>query len=155
LNDTEVANGFGHCAMVLVDKNGNGLLYSFQSGGLWEMKLSPGKLKQFTETGLIPDAVSKFKFSRAIEFGVLPEEGRRMYDYAETTEFRDFYMYSSFFTNLLPIGDNCLTFAQKTMRAGGSKYNFLYPFGVPVFFFYTMQLGLRQNAVPYTVYYPG
>jgi len=155
LNDTTTANGFGHCGMVLVDKDGNGLLYSFQTGGLWQMTLSPGQLKQFKKDGLIPNALSQFQFDRAIEFDVLPAEGRRMYDYAATHEFREFYMYASFFTSFLPIGDNCLSFVYSTMTAGSPKYSFLYPFGVPVFVFYTLQLNLRLNAVPYTVYYPG
>jgi len=156
LVDTNPAiGGFGHCGMVLVDKNGNGMLYSFQSGGLWYSSNSPAQLKQFLKDGLIPDAESKFQFDRVIVFDVLPEEGRKMYDYAANLEFRDFYMYASFFTSLIPVGDNCLSFVHSTMAAGSRKYNFLYPFGVPIFSFYTFQLNLKWYSIPYTIYYPG
>jgi len=155
LVDTKAANGFGHCALVLADKNSNGVLYSYQTGGLWKSSLSPGQLRQFLKDGLIPNAISHFQFNRVIQFDILPAEGRRMYDHAEKNEFRDFYMYASFFTSLIPVGDNCLTFARSVMTAGSQKYNFLYPFGVPVFTFYTLQLTLRLNSVPYTIYNPG
>lgn len=147
--------GFGHCGMVLVDKNGNGILYSFQSGGLWQSTNSPAQLSQFLKDGLIPAAISKFQFDKVIVFDILPEEGRKMYDYARTHVFREFYMYASFFASLIPIGDNCLTFVHGTMAAGGLKYNFLYPFGVPLYSFYTLQLNLKLFSVPYTIYNPG
>jgi len=156
LVDTNPAiGGFGHCGMVLVDKNSNGILYSFQTGGLWQRSVSPAQLKQFLKDGLIPKAESKFQFDRVVAFDVLPEEGRRMYDYAANHEFRDFYMYASFFASLIPVGDNCLTFVHSTMAAGSQKYRFLYPFGVPLFAFDTLQLKLKLNSVPYTTYYPG
>ena len=153
LNDTDI--DFGHCAMVLVDKGGNGRLYSYQTGGLWASAISPAQMTQFLKDGLIPDAQSKFQFNKALRFDILPEEGRRMYDYAETHEFREFYMYSSFFTSLIPIGDNCLTFVRSVMKAGSSKYDFIYPFGVPRYTFYTVQLTLLLQGIPYTTYSPG
>jgi len=156
LVDTNPAiGGFGHCGMVLADKNGHGILYSFQSGGLWSTLVTPSQLTQFLKDGLIPDAISKFQFDKVIVFDILPEEGRRMYDYAATHKFRDFYMYASFFTSFIPIGDNCLSFVHSTMAAGSRKYNFLYPFGVPLYSFYTLQLNLRLYSIPYTTYTTG
>ena len=153
LVDTD--GNFGHCALILADKNGTGRLYSYQTGGLWVSNLTPAQMTQFMKDGLIPDAISNFQFDHAVRFGVSAEEGRRMYDYAETHKFREFFMYSSFFTSLIPIGDNCLTFARTVMAAGSPKYDFIYPFGLPAFTFYTLQLSLRLNSVPYTLYYPG
>ena len=155
LIDTTAANGFGHCGLVLAEKNGNAILYTFQEGGLWQATITSAEVKQFLKDGLIPRAESKFQFNKVIEFDVTPEEGRRMYDYAKDHQFRDFFMYSSFFTSLIPIGDNCLTFARGTMIAGDQKYNFFYPFGLPSATFYTFQLSLMMAGVPYTTYAPG
>ena len=153
LNDTTPS--FGHCAMILVDANGVGKIYSFQTGGLWKGTLSPAQLNQFMSDGLIPNVISHFQFDRAIQFGISAEEGRRMYDYAETHKFRNFYMYASFFTSFLPIGDNCLSFVHSVFKAGSSKYNYLYPFGLPNVTFYTIQLRLKMSGVPYTISNPG
>jgi len=153
LNDT--GHNFGHCAMILVDANGLGRFYSFQTGGLWKTTFSPAQLTQFMKDGIIPGVISDFQFNRAIRFGISAEEGRRMYDYAETHKFRKFYMYASFFTSFLPIGDNCLSFVHSVFKAGSSKYNYLYPFGLPNITFYTIQLRLKMSGVAYTLAYPG
>ena len=155
LNDTNPAMGFGHCAMVLVDKNSNGRLYSYQTGGLWKSSLSPAQLQQFQKDGLIPDAVSRFQFNKALDFEISPEEGRKMYDHAETQKFQRFYLYASFYYSIVPYRDNCLTFVRSVMGAGSSKYKFYYPFGVPYFAFYTLKWRLQLRSIPYKIYYPG
>ena len=154
LNDT--GHNFGHCAMILVDANNIGRFYSFQTGGLWKTTFSVAQLNQFMKDGIIPNVISDFQFDRAIRFGITAEEGQRMYDYAETHKFRNFYMYASFFTSFLPIfGDNCLSFVHSVFKAGSSKYNYLYPFGLPNVTFYTIRLRLKMSGVAYTLAYPG
>jgi len=152
-NDTRGVTGYGHNGVLLVDENGYGRLYSYRLGGLFRMTLTPNALQQFLKDG-IPYAESKFQFDRIVAFNVPPEEGRRMYDYIETTEFMEFYRYASFFTTLIPTGDNCTTVAYKTLKAGNQKYSFFYPFGLPNSPYYTLQLSLLFNGVPYTTYHP-
>jgi len=155
LNDTEPVNGKGHCGVVLVDKNGYMRLYTFQQGGLWKQSNTPAQLKQFLKDGRIPRTPSQFQFDRILAFNITPEEGRRMYDYAETTEFGEFYMNASFWK---PVGlkrntDNCTTFAQGMLAAGSRKYKYYYPFGVPNYTFTTLRWRLGLRSIPYTIYY--
>ena len=155
LNDTK-SSTWGHCGMVLVDQNGAGRLYSYQTGGLYAATLSSAQLTQFLKDGLIPNAISDFQFNKALRFNILPEEGRRMYDYAETHEFKEFFMYSSFFKPIgITWGDNCLTFVRAVMMEGSSKYAFLYPFGLPAFTFFTLRMHLGLRGVSCTTYSPG
>ena len=157
LVDTNPAMGFGHSAMVLVDQNRSGMLLSYQIGGLLQAALSAAQLRQFLGDGIIPKeiAVARFQFNRTLEFDVLPEEGRRMYDHASTHEFQPFFMYASFYYSIIPYRDNCLTFVHSVMAAGSSKYKFLYPFGAPIFAFSALKWRLRLRRIPYTVSYPG
>jgi len=155
LNDTSPAMGFGHCAMVLIDKNSNGVLYSYQTGGKWKSSLSPAQLTQFKKDGLIPNAISRFQFNKALEFEILPQEGQRMYDCAENHKFQPFFIYASFYYSIIPYRDNCTTFVHRVMAAGSSKYKFYYPFGVPYFSFYTLKWRLQLRSIPYKIYYPG
>jgi len=152
LNDTTGITGNGHCGLVLVDKNSYGRLYSYQQSGLRKFPFSPSQLQQFMKDGL-PFATSQFQFDRVIAFDITPEEGQRMYDHAENTEFREFNRNASFFTHLIPVGDNCLTVARSILIAGNRKYDFIYPFGLPNSTFYTVQLSLRLASVPYTIHY--
>jgi len=152
-NDTTGISGNGHVGVLLVDKSGYGILYSYIQSGLRRILFSPSQLQQFMKDGL-PFATSQFQFDRVIVFDITPEEGRRMYDHAENTEFREFYRYASFFTELIPTGDNCTTVARKILAAGSPKYKFAYPFGLPNSAFYTLQLNLKLAFVPYTIYYP-
>ena len=156
LNDTTGITGYGHCGVVLVDENSYARLYNFQRDGLSRRSLTPAQLQQFMKDGL-PFATSQFQFNRVIAFGITPEEGRRMYDHAETAEFQEFNRTTSFWVSVFPSveGDNCLTVARSILTAGDKKYDFLYPFGLPNSTFYTVRLSLRLASVPYTVCYPG
>jgi len=154
INDTRGVTGYGHNGLVMVDKNGYGRFYSYRLGGLLKFTLLPAQLQQFLKDGL-PYANSKFQFDKVLAFEVPPEDGRKMYDYIETTEFKEFYRYASFFSSFWPINnDNCTTVAYSTLKAGGQKYAFLYPFGLPNTVFYTLQLNLKVYSVPYTIYHP-
>ena len=155
LNDTNPAMGLGHCGMVLVDKNSYGVFYSYQIGGRLKIPLSPAKLKQFLQDGLPPDVISRFQFNKALEFEILPEEGRRMYDHAENHKFQPFFVYASFYYSIIPYRDNCTTFVHSVMAAGSPKYKFYYPFGVPYFTFYTLKWRLQLRSIPYKIYNPG
>jgi len=152
VNDSTGITGNGHNGVLLVDKDGYGRLYNMQREGLSKRSFTPAQLKQFMIDGL-PFAASQFQFDRMIIFDITPEEGRRMYDHAEETEFREFYRYASFFTHLIPTGDNCLTVARSILVAGNKKYDFIYPFGLPNSTFYTVPLSLRFSSVPYTIHY--
>jgi len=154
LNDTAAAKGRGHCGVVLVDKNGYSRLYTFQQGGLWKQSNTPAQTKQFLKDGLIPYTPSQFQFNRILEFSISAKEGRRMYDYAETKEFRDFYMNASFYRPIgIKKGDNCVTFAHGTLGAGSLKYKFYYPFGVPNYTFKSLKWRLGLRNVPYKTHY--
>ena len=155
LNDTTGITGYGHCGVVLIDENSYARLYNFQRDGLSRRTLTPAGLKQFRKDGL-PFPTSQFQFNRVIEFGITPEEGRRMYDHAENTEFQEFNRTTSFWVSVIPSieGDNCLTVARSILVAGNKKYGFLYPFGLPNSTFGTMQLSLKLARVPYTLFYP-
>jgi len=153
-NDTVGVSGYGHNAVILVDESGYGRFYSFRLGGLLRFTMQPAELQQFLKDGL-PYANSKFQFDRVIGFDVTPEEGRNMYDYVETTEFKEFYRYASFFSSWWPIdGDNCTTVAYGTLKAGGNAYAFYYPFGMPNSPYYTLQARLWLRSKPFTVYHP-
>jgi len=156
LNDTTGITGYGHCGVLLTDANGYGRLYNFQRDGLSRRSLTPAQLQQFLKDGL-PFATSQFQFNRVVAFNITPEEGRRMYDHAETTEFQEFNRATSFWVSVFPSieGDNCLTVARSITTAGSKKYDFLYPFGLPNSTFYTMQLSLKLARIPYTLMYPG
>ena len=155
LNDTERVEGKGHCSMMLVDKNNYSRLYTFQQNGLWKQTNSPKELVQFVKDGLIPHTPSQFQFDRIIEFPIAAEEGRRMYDYAETHEFLPFHMNASFWKPIgIIVGDNCTTFVHDTFAEGSRKYQFLYPFGVPNFTFTTLKWRLTLRGIKYTVYTP-
>jgi len=151
-NDTTGITGNGHNSVMLVDENGYGLLFSYQLSGMKKFSYTPAGLEKFMKDGL-PFSTSQFQFDRMIIFDVTPEEGRRMYDHAENTEFREFYRYASFFTSVIPTGDNCTTVARSILAAGNFKYNFYYPFGYPNSTFYTLRMGLRLWFVPYTINY--
>ena len=154
LNDTTGITGRGHCGVLLIDANNYGRLYHFIQSGLMKFTYSPTQLQRFLAGGR-PFPESEFQFDNAVTFGITPEEGRRMYDHAETTEFGEFCREASFFAAGLPIkNDNCLTVALSITSAGSCKYSFLYPFGLPNSTFYTMQLSLRWHGVPYTVSHP-
>ena len=154
INDTRGIVGYGHLGVLLVDENDYARLYSYRRAGLLKLSFTPNQLQQFLKDGL-PTPQSLFQFDRIIAFDILPEEGRRMYDHAETTEFKEFLREASFWASVYPIdGDNCLTVALSILRAGNTKYSFLYPFGMPNYPFYTMQMNLRLRFIPYTVYYP-
>jgi len=157
LTDTNPAMGFGHCAMVLVDDNGYGRLYSYQSNGMLAATLSPAQVRQFQKDGLIPKtiAISRFQFNKALDFEILPEEGRKMYVQAETKEFQPFFMYASFYHSIIPYRDNCLTVVRSIMSAGSSKYQFYYPFGAPALTFYSLKWRLQLRSIPFEIYYPG
>ena len=153
LNDTEGITGNGHCGVLLVDSAGYGRLYHFIRSGLMKVPFTPAQVQQFMKDGH-PFPGSEFQFNRAVIFGITPEEGRRMYDHAENTEFKEFYREASFW--VIPIeGDNCLTVARSITSAGSRKYDFIFPFGLPNSTFYTMQLSLLLNFVPYTTQFPG
>ncbi|MCL2300078.1 MAG: hypothetical protein FWC27_08040 [Firmicutes bacterium] len=154
LNDTTGITGYGHCGVVLVDENNYARLYNFQRDGLSRRGLTPAQLEQFLKDGL-PFPTSQFQFNRVIIFNITPEEGRRMYDQAETHQFQDFNRETSFWVSIFPVeGDNCLTVARSITTAGSPKYDFLYPFGLPNSTFYTMQMSLFFHGVPYTLAYP-
>ena len=154
INDTRGVLGKGHLGVVLVDEDGYARLYSYRRSGLLKIPYTPAQLQQFLKEGY-PFAGSLFQFDRVIAFGIKPEEGRRMYDHAETTEFKEFMREASFWASVWPVdGDNCLTVARSILKAGNSKYDFLYPFGEPNYPFYTMQMNLRARFIPYTLYYP-
>jgi len=154
INDTRGIIGYGHLGVVLVDADGYAKLYSYRRSGLLKLSFTPAQLQQFLKDGL-PFATSLFQFDRIIAFDILPEEGRRMYDHAETTEFKEFLREASFWASVYPIdGDNCLTVARSILVAGNPKYGFLYPFGRPNYPFYTMQMNLKLHFIPYTVYLP-
>jgi len=153
LNDTVGVTGNGHCGVLLMDENGYGRLYNFQRDGLSKRTFSPAQLQQFLKDGM-PFATSQFQFNRGVLFGVTPEEGRRMYDHAENTEFKEFMREASFWASVWPVnGDNCLTVARSITKAGSPKYSFLYPFGRPNLTFYTMQMSLFFSGVPYKLHY--
>jgi len=155
LNDREPVDGKGHCGMVLVDATGYSRLYSFQQNGLWKQTNTPKELPQLLSTGLIPHTPSQFQFDRIIEFGISAEEGRRMYDYAETHEFLEFNMNASFWKPVgIIIGDNCTTFVHDTLAEGSRKYKFIYPFGVPNYTFTTLKWKLALRGVKRTIYTP-
>ena len=154
INDTRGILGNGHLGVVLVDEDGYGRFYAYRRAGLLKLTFSPAQLQQFLKDGL-PFKESLFHYDRIIAFGITPEEGRRMYDHAETTEFKEFMREASFWASVYPIeGDNCLTVARSILIAGSPKYGFLYPFGQPNYPFYTMQMNLKLRFIPYTVYYP-
>jgi len=154
VNDTRGVYGSGHLGLMLVDENGYGRLYSYRRSGLLKLPYSPAQVQTFLKEG-IPFAGSLFQFDRVILFGIKPEEGRRMYDYAETTQFKEFAREASFWASVWPVdNDNCLTVARSILRAGSTKYSFLYPFGQPNSVFHTMQMNLRTRFIPYKLYYP-
>ena len=154
INDTRGILGKGHLGVVLVDEDGYAQFYAFRRSGLLKLQFTPAQLQQFLKDGL-PFKESLFHYDRIIAFGITPEEGRRMYDYAETTEFKEFLREASFWASVYPIdGDNCLTVARAILTAGSPKYAFLYPFGQPNYPFYTMQMNLKLRFIPYTVYLP-
>jgi len=153
INDTRGIVGYGHLGVVLVDENDYAKFYSYRRAGLLKLSFTPAQLQQFLKDGF-PFQGSLFQFDRIIAFDILPEEGRRMYDHAETTEFKPFLREASFWASVYPIdGDNCLTVALSILKAGSTKYAFLYPFGQPNYPFYTMQMNLKLHCIPYTVYY--
>jgi hypothetical protein len=154
VNDTRGVLGSGHLGVVLEDEDGYGRIYSYRRAGLLKLTYTPAQLQQFLKDG-IPFAGSLFQFDRVIAWGIKPEEGRRMYDHAENTEFKPFLKEASFWASVWPVdGDNCLTVARSIVVAGNSKYGFLYPFGQPNYPFYTMQTLLRTRGIPFTLYYP-
>ena len=154
VNDTRGILGYGHLGVVLVDENGYAKFFSYRRAGQMKISFTPSQLQQFLKDGL-PSPGSLFHFDRIIAFNILPEEGRRMYDFADTTEFKPFLKEASFWASVWPVqGDNCLTVARATLRAGSTKYSFLYPFGLPNSPYYTLQLSLRLRFIPYTIYNP-
>jgi len=153
INDTRGIVGYGHLGIVLVDENSYAKLYSYRRSGLLKLSFTPAQLEQFMKDGF-PFKGSLFQFDRIIAFDILPEEGRRMYDHAENTEFKEFLREASFWASVYPIdGDNCLTVALSILSAGNKKYSFLYPFGRPNYVFYTMQMNLKLHFIPFTIYY--
>jgi len=156
LNDIHPVDGKGHCTTVLVDGSGNSRLYTFQQKGLWKQSNTAKQTEQMLQDGKIPVAPSQFRFDRIIKYKIKPEEGRRMYDCAETSEFGEFHKNASFYK---PIGfmrqyDNCVTVAQKIAAAGSRKYKFYYPFGVPNYAFTAMKWRLAFRGVDYEIFYP-
>jgi len=155
LNDQEPVDGKGHCSMMLVDENGYGRWYTFQQNGLWKQVVTPTQMTKFLAEGRIPVTPSQFQFDRIVEFPVSAEEGRRMYDYAETHEFLPFHMNASFWKPVgIIIGDNCTTFVHDTFAEGSRKYKFLYPFGVPNYTVTTLKWRLAMRGIKYTMYTP-
>jgi len=154
INDTRGILGNGHLGVVLVDEDGYARMYTYRRAGLMKLSYTPAQLQQFLKDGL-PFKGSLFHFDRIIAFDIKPEEGRRMYDHAETAEFKPFMREASFWASVWPVdGDNCLTVARSILKAGNSKYAFLYPFGQPNYPFTTMQMNLRMQGIKYTTYFP-
>ena len=153
-NDTRGILGNGHLAVVLVDENSYANFYAYRRSGLVKVSYTPAQLQQFLKDGF-PWAKSLFHFDRIVAFNVSLAEGRKMYDYVETTEFKEFMKEASFWASVWPVnGDNCTTVARKTLEAGSNKYAFLYPFGLPNTAFYTLRMRLWLRAIPYTIYTP-
>jgi len=153
INDTRGVYGSGHLGLVLMDENGYGMVYSYRRSGLLKLPYTPAQMQQFLKDG-VPFKGSLFQFDRIVAWGITPEEGRRMYDHAENTEFKEFMREASFWASVWPVdGDNCLTVARSILVAGNSKYGFLYPFGQPNYPFNTLQMNLKMRFIPYTVYY--
>ena len=153
INDTRGITGNGHLGVVLVDESGYGNFYCYRRRGMYKIQFTPGQLQQFMKDGL-PHKQSLFHFDRMIEWNITAEEGRRMYDCAETTQFKEFHRHASFWASVWPVKyDNCLTVARAVLTAGSRKYSFLYPFGQPNYVFYTMRMRLLLRFTPYNVYY--
>ena len=154
INDTRGILGNGHLGVVLVDENGYAKVYTYRRAGMLTLSYTPAQLQQFLKDGL-PFKGSLFHFDRIVAWGIKPEEGRRMYDHAETTEFKEFMREASFWASVWPVdGDNCLTVARSILKAGNSKYAFLYPFGMPNYPFTTLQMNLRLQGIKYMTYFP-
>lgn len=157
LNDTAQVAGLGHCAILLIDADGNAVYYSFHNGtaqipigaGDLERKLlSAEQTAQVLVDGLIPGDIRGYYFSRMIRFAVTAQEGAAMYAYAETTEFPIY----NFAAGVLPIGTQCDTVVQKIMSAGSKKYRY-FTFGLPLLSFYTLQWKLEAGDIDYSAYY--
>jgi len=154
INDTKGITGYGHNGVILIDENGYAKFYSYRLSGLLKVSFSPAQVQQFLKDGF-PYPQSKFQFDRVVAFPVSLEEGRRMYDYVETTEFKEFGRYASFWSSVWPVqNDNCTTVAHNTLKAGSNKYAFYYPFGLPNSGYYTLQMRLFFRGVPFTTYHP-
>ena len=159
LNDRKRAYRFGHCALALVDANGNGRYYSYHNGDgeipfgrgkLEQETLSPAQVTRLLKEGLVPNDTRGYYYVRQIQFDVTPEEGRAMYDYAESTEFKYYNIFAagSPFTNY-----QCDTVIQQTLGAGNKRYQYG-SLGIPIQSYYAIQWKLWFNDVEYEKVFP-